>query len=237
MKNRVIGRYFLLGMLGLFFLCFIGGLGQVNGQEISVWSAMTKASRTFQLQNSSPSVYTRGFNQWFVMLLPIAVSFPTISLFCDEHIYQYDFFILNRIGLRRYVRKSFWAALGCGMLLVVSALLLYALVIGTQFPLRADFGNIQIVGRENDILGAELWSSVVITVSYVFWAGAVTGVAYLFASIGNNIYVNVTMPFLFNYILFNYVEQNVLMWAALTILLTYGVSAQIWKYKGRMYGA
>lgn len=232
----MIGKYFLLGLLGVFVLCFVGMLDHMDGQEMSVWSIMTKASQAFKFQHSSSSVYIRGFNQWFLMLLPIAVSFPTISLFCDEHIYHYDMFILNRIGLRRYVRKSFWAAVGCGMLLVAGALLLYALVIGTQFPLRADFGNIQVIDAEEDILGAELRRAAIATVSYVLWAGAVAAVAYLFASIGNNIYVNVTLPFLFNYVLFNYVEQDVLLWAVITILLTYVISVRIWKYKGRMYG-
>lgn len=235
-QYRVVRKYFIMGLLGLFALCFTGAFTYLDEREVSAWILLTQYSREIQCQYSSPNVYISAFNNWFLLFLPIVAAFPTIPLFCDEYTSRYSLSIVNRIGLRRYVRKTFFAAVFWAVLLVLGALALYGLVVGIAFPIRADMG--MVIAAEG--LTGELCRAGMFTLAYVLWGGALAGVSYVCAGIGSNIYVNLTLPFLFNYLLRSYLSYGsteVLTGALVVLVMSYCIAYSIWKYRGRMYGA
>lgn len=238
MRYRAVGKYFILGMIGLFLLCFTGELGYMDDRQISAWVLLTQYPSEVWRQYSSLAVYRSAFNNWFLLMLPVVVAFPTIPLFCDENSSRYNLFIVNRIGVRRYIRKSFAATILWAMLLVVGALFLYGLVVGMVFPVRADWGI--VIAVESDSLPDDLCRIGVATLAYVLWGGALAGISYLCASVGTNIYINLTVPFLFNYLLRSYLfdgGRTVLTAALTAFVLVYCLVCSIWKYRGKMYGA
>ena len=236
MSNRVSAKFFAVGVIALFCLCFVGMAGNIDNNEISVWTLITKYNYEIRRQYSCFRIYSAGINDWFVLLLPIAVSFPTISQICDERMSKFDFFIVNRIGLKQYTKKTYLVTVFNAMTMLIITFILYGSVILLSFPLEADYGHIEIIGVTGDELYTEAKMAVFVTGSYVLWAGAMAGVSYMFSSFQNNIYINVTLPFLLNYIFQIYIRQNLFFYAVLTILVTFFISYIVYCYRGRLYG-
>lgn len=235
-KYRVVRKYFIMGLLGLFALCFTGAFTYLDEREVSAWILLTQYPRDIQRQYSSLNVYASAFNNWFLLFLPIVAAFPTIPLFCDEYTSRYSLLIVNRIGLRRYIRKTFFTAELWAMLLVLGALALFGVVVGIAFPIRVQLGIVTAA----DGLTGELCSAGMFTLAYVLWGGALAGISYVCASIGSNIYVNLTLPFLLNYLLRSYLSYGsteIVAGALVVGAMSYCIACSIWKYRGRMYGA
>lgn len=234
LKNKIHSLYFILGTVVIVAGCFTGGFTTLEGDTLSVLDVLIQRDEWILMSNTWLEAFNAGLYGWMFLLLPCIVATPTVPLFCSQISSRYYHFIISRIGLQKYIRNTIVTAYVCAFLMVVAGLAIYAAIVGSFFPATHDFGSIDVVGLVELNHGKMIFEAGKGMVKMALIGGLFATFACMIASICQNIYIILCLPFLLNYIF-----QNVLLQAdyILPIVLTllvyiFGQKIWCWKYRG-----
>lgn len=222
----------LVGMLVLMGICFVANITIIDNKDVSILSvilfhsSMIKRCDCFQ-------VFSYGIVcDWFYLVLPMMIGIPTVVYICDENTTGFNRQIVPRIGKKRYFRKSMFTVVITAVLVTAGALALFGAFCGMVFPVEADYGNIEVIGRETDYTKIVL-GILCDALRLLVYVAVLAMVSYIMTCISSNKYVVITAVFLLNYLFYEKIRMETLA-LLLSMVVLYMLAARLFKERWKL---
>lgn len=207
--------YFVLGVIAINLICFFSKIGEMDGNSVSVVEVIIHHYEELRCQTTWLDAFYSALYGWLILLLPVITAVAVTPLFCDEMKSQNYQLHIIRIGFGKYISGHFFSAFLTGFVLVVIALSIYVLCVVQLFPSVHDFGNMLIEGYEEMTITEMLRQIMVKLLQYGLIGGMLGVLSSVFVAFTRNIYINLALSFLVNYLF-----RNWLLMANIGVLFT-----------------
>ncbi len=211
--------YYFFGILAVTVICLLGDLAYIDGRNYSVFCAIWEQKETaFQICGLK-EVFEAGVSGWMYRLLPV-VSIPFISYFSEERKSRLHLYVICRTGTLRYLMSRVLYAFIGSTVILTAAIAVYVLIIARCFELNPSYAGAEVIGMEL-VSVWEMCREIIWRLVYlILYSLALSLLTAVFVYVHNDLYVDLSLVFLINYLLQDTFCQNKLIYVFMIMSLT-----------------
>lgn len=226
--------FILLNIVIVLALCLCSGIGTVNGRAVSVIEVVFKGYDNVRKLVTWADAFSVVLYGHLYLALPLIASIASLPIICDELRTNNFYFHFSRIGVKHYIHLKYLSCIVSGVGALFLGLILYGIFVRLFFPSSYDFGDSQVIG----IIENNSFRMIMSTVGYLLYMLCYVAMLSIFScglvSVTQNIYVNLCVPFLLNYVTSRILLNTKIYVFLLLCVLFYCTGYRLWllKYKG-----
>lgn len=230
LRKKII--YYILGIVAIIAICMLGSLKIINGVEFSVWTGIWKLPKEVLNTCTIQNAFDAGVSGWIYILMPLIVSIPSASCIMDEIQSKFYLYIEGRKGKGKYVYSRFFRNIVSAGSISFLGIGIYTLIIVLIFPINPIYTEVETVGL--------MEMSVHMLIGYVFvkfiyillYSIAISLFASLLVLIYQNLYFDLSIVFILNYIFKDFFMKNKILYPVVIIAVMFILYHIVWKIRG-----
>ncbi len=214
--------YFFASAAVAALICLLGGILIVNGKNYSVFNVIWELPQSAFQNYGVKEVFDIGTTGWLYILVPV-VSVPFASYFSDERKSKFYLYLKGRQGTLHYLCSRCLYALCSSAAVLFTAIGSYTLLINFYFDLNPNHDGAAIVGGVETVSVQGLCFHIAGKLLYLLvYSTAMSLVTAFLIYLYNDLFVNLSLAFLLNYLLKNLFFQDKMLYP-IAVLLILGV--------------
>lgn len=214
--------YFFASAAVAALICLLGGILIVNGKNYSVFNVIWELPQSAFQNYGVKEVFDIGTTGWLYILIPV-VSVPFASYFSDERKSKFYLYLKGRQGTLHYLCSRCLYALCSSAAVLFAAIGSYILLISFYFDLNPNHDGATIVGGVETVSVQGLCFHIAGKLLYLLvYSTAMSLVTAFLIYLYNDLFVNLSLVFLLNYLLKNQFFQDKMLYP-IAVLLILGV--------------
>lgn len=211
--------YFFVSVVVVALICLLGGILIVDGKNYSVFHVIWELPPSAFQNYGVKEVFDIGTTGWLYLLIP-AVSVPFASYFSDERKSRFYLYLKGRQGTLRYLCLRCFYALCSSVVVLSAAIGSYLLLISFYFDLNPNYDGATIVGGVETVSVQGFCLHIAGKLLYLFvYSTAISLVTSFLIYLYNDLFVNISLSFLLNYMLKNLFYQDKVIYPIIVLLV------------------
>ena len=212
-------------------ICLLGGILIVNGKNYSVFNVIWELPQSAFQNYGVKEVFDIGTTGWLYILIPV-VSVPFASYFSDERKSKFYLYLKGRQGTLHYLCSRCLYALCSSAAVLFAAIGSYILLISFYFDLNPNHDGATIVGGVETVSVQGLCFHIAGKLLYLLvYSTAMSLVTAFLIYLYNDLFVNLSLVFLLNYLLKNQFFQDKMLYPIAVLLILVVVYATVRKVR------
>ncbi len=229
-RKKII--FYVLGIVAIVVICMQGSYKIISGITFSVWDVICKLSGDELNACSIQGAFDSGVSGWIYILMPLIASIPSASCIMDEIQSKFYLYIEGRKGRKRYISSRFFYNIMSAGSITFFGLGIYTIIIALIFPLNPVYKNIEVIGS----VEMSVWMLVeyiAATFAYMLlYAISVSLFVSLLVLIFQNLYFDLSVGFILNYMLKDFFMQGNIIYLIVIIAVMFVLYRSVWKIRG-----
>lgn len=223
--------YFFASAAVAALICLLGGILIVDGKNYSVFNVIWELPQSAFQNYGVKEVFDIGTTGWLYILIPV-VSVPFASYFSDERKSKFYLYLKGRQGTLHYLCSRCLYALCSSAAVLFAAIGSYILLISFYFDLNPNHDGAAIVGGVETVSVQGLCFHIAGKMLYLLvYSTAMSLVTAFLIYLYNDLFVNLSLAFLLNYLLKNLFFQNKMLYPIAVLLILVVVYATVRKVR------
>ncbi len=223
--------YFFASAAVVALICLLGGILIVDGKNYSVFNVIWELPQSAFQNYGVKEVFDIGTTGWLYILVPV-VSVPFASYFSDERKSKFYLYLKGRQGTLHYLCSRCLYALCSSAAVLFAAIGSYILLISFYFDLNPNHDGATIVGGVETVSVQGLCFHIAGKLLYLLvYSTAMSLVTAFLIYLYNDLFVNLSLAFLLNYLLKNLFFQNKMLYPIAVLLILVVVYATVRKVR------
>ncbi|MEY8235241.1 hypothetical protein AALA36_05845 [Lachnospiraceae bacterium 66-29] len=223
--------YFFASAAVVALICLLGGILIVDGKNYSVFNVIWELPQSAFQNYGVKEVFDIGTTGWLYILVPV-VSVPFASYFSDERKSKFYLYLKGRQGTLHYLCSRCLYALCSSAAVLFAAIGSYILLISFYFDLNPNHDGAAIVGGVETVSVQGLCFHIAGKMLYLLvYSTAMSLVTAFLIYLYNDLFVNLSLAFLLNYLLKNLFFQNKMLYPIAVLLILVVVYATVRKVR------
>ncbi len=223
--------YFFASAAVVALICLLGGILIVDGKNYSVFNVIWELPQSAFQNYGVKEVFDIGTTGWLYILVPV-VSVPFASYFSDERKSKFYLYLKGRQGTLHYLCSRCLYALCSSAAVLFAAIGSYILLISFYFDLNPNHDGAAIVGGVETFSVQGLCFHIAGKMLYLLvYSTAMSLVTAFLIYLYNDLFVNLSLAFLLNYLLKNLFFQNKMLYPIAVLLILVVVYATVRKVR------
>lgn len=223
--------YFFASAAVAALICLLGGILIVDGKNYSVFNVIWELPQSAFQNYGVKEVFDIGTTGWLYILVPV-VSVPFASYFSDERKSKFYLYLKGRQGTLHYLCSRCLYALCSSAAVLFAAIGSYILLISFYFDLNPNHDGAAIVGGVETVSVQGLCFHIAGKMLYLLvYSTAMSLVTAFLIYLYNDLFVNLSLAFLLNYLLKNLFFQNKMLYPIAVLLILVVVYATVRKVR------
>ncbi len=223
--------YFFASAAVAALICLLGGILIVNGKNYSVFNVIWELPQSAFQNYGVKEVFDIGTTGWLYILIPV-VSVPFASYFSDERKSKFYLYLKGRQGTLHYLCSRCLYALCSSAAVLFAAIGSYILLISFYFDLNPNHDGAAIVGGVETVSVQGLCFHIAGKLLYLLvYSTAMSLVTAFLIYLYNDLFVNLSLVFLLNYLLKNQFFQDKMLYPIAVLLILVVVYATVRKVR------
>ncbi len=223
--------YFFASAAVAALICLLGGILIVNGKNYSVFNVIWELPQSAFQNYGVKEVFDIGTTGWLYILIPV-VSVPFASYFSDERKSKFYLYLKGRQGTLHYLCSRCLYALCSSAAVLFAAIGSYILLISFYFDLNPNHDGATIVGGVETVSVQGLCFHIAGKLLYLLvYSTAMSLVTAFLIYLYNDLFVNLSLVFLLNYLLKNQFFQDKMLYPIAVLLILVVVYATVRKVR------
>ena len=224
--------YYILGIAAIVVICMLSPLKIINGVEFSVWSAIWKLPKDILNTCTVQDAFNSGLSNWIYILMPLIASIPSASYIMDEIQSKFYLYIEGRKGKDKYVRSKFFQSIISSGSIALFGLGIYLIIIILVFPINPIYKNIEVIGLSEISVYMLIKYIIVNLITILLYVISISLLVSLLVLIYQNLYFDLSVIFISNDILKDFVMQKNGIYYIVFIIIMFILYQSVWKIRG-----